>query len=203
MPATTTPAFLKSPTGTGNKKLADDRKYDGYTHMTSNNLKHLTLLRHAKSSWDNPDLNDFERPLNKRGQRDAPLMGSYLAGQGVSFDLFLVSPATRARMTAEAIAEQLTIDSECLTFNKKIYQATVGELVALLRTIAEDRQNVLLVGHNPGITDLANYLVDGRLENIPTCGVFSVDLQVPSWQQLGRGAARLLFYDYPKGIAEP
>ena len=203
MPVTTTPAFLKPPTGTGDKNLADNLKQDGYTRMTANNLKRLTLLRHAKSSWDNPDLNDFERPLNKRGQRDAPLMGNYLAGQGDLFDLILVSPAIRARMTAEAIAEQLAIDNECLTFYEHIYQATVSELVALLRTIAEDQQNVLLVGHNPGITDLANYLVDGRLENIPTCGIFSVELQVQSWQQLDRGATRLLFYNYPKGIAEP
>jgi phosphohistidine phosphatase len=171
--------------------------------MTANNLKRLTLLRHAKSSWENPDLNDFERPLNKRGQRDASLMGRYLAERGVRFDLLLVSPATRARMTAEAIAEQLKIDRDRLTFNEHIYQATLSELVALLQTIADDRQNVLLVGHNPGITDLANFLVAGRLENIPTCGAFSVELQVHSWKQLDRGAARLLFYDYPKGITEP
>jgi phosphohistidine phosphatase len=170
--------------------------------MTAKNLKRLTLLRHAKSSWDNPGLGDFERPLNKRGQRDAPLMGRYLADQGILFDLLMVSPATRARMTAEVIAEQLEIDRERLTFNGQIYQATVNELVALLRTIADDQQNVLLVGHNPGITDLANFLVDGQLENIPTCGLFSVELPIQSWQQLDRASARLLFYDYPKKIAK-
>lgn len=171
--------------------------------MTAKNLKRITLLRHAKSSWKNPELNDFERPLNKRGQRDAPLMGRYLADRGVRFDLLLVSPATRARMTAEAIAEQLKIDRDRLIFNQHIYQATLSELVALLQTIADDRQNVLLIGHNPGITDLANFLVDGRLENIPTSGVFSVELQVQSWKQLDQSAARLLFYDYPKRIAKP
>lgn len=148
-------------------------------------------------------MNDFERPLNKRGQRDAPLMGRYLADRGELFDLLMVSPATRARMTAEAIAEQLAIDRERLAFNEYIYQATVSELVALLQAIADDLQNVLLVGHNPGMTDLANFLVDGRLKNIPTCGVFGVELQVQSWKQLDRASAQLLFYDYPKRIAKP
>lgn len=170
--------------------------------MRTQNHKRLTLVRHAKSSWSNPDLIDFERPLNKRGQRDAPLMGRYLAGKDLHFDLLLVSPAIRARMTAEALAEQLEIDPARLTVNKGIYQATVSELVELLRSIADIHKNVLLLGHNPAITDLANYLVDGRLENIPTCGIFSVELQVPSWRQLDRAAAKLLFYDFPKNIIE-
>jgi len=166
-------------------------------------IKRLTLLRHAKSSWENPDLNDFDRPLNKRGERDAPLMGRRLKERGFAPDLLLVSPARRARLTGEAIADQLKLDNRQLTFNEHIYLATVSELLVLLRSIADSHQNVLLIGHNPGITDLANYLVDGRLENIPTCGIFSVELQIQSWQQLDRAAARLLFYDYPKRIAEP
>ncbi len=171
--------------------------------MTTTNHKRLTLLRHAKSSWENPDLNDFDRPLNKRGQRDASLIGRRLKERNYTPDLLLVSPARRARLTAEAIADQLNFDNRELTFDEHIYMATVTELLALLRTIANNQQNVLLVGHNPGITDLANYLVGGRLENIPTCGIFSVELQAQSWQQLDRAAARLLFYDDPKRIIEP
>jgi phosphohistidine phosphatase len=160
-------------------------------------VKCLTLLRHAKSSWDDPELSDSDRPLNKRGRRDAPLMGRRLAERSFQPDLLLVSPACRARLTAEAVAGQLAIDGDSLTFDERIYEATVDELVGLVRSIAEDRRNVLLVGHNPGITDMANYLIGGRLENIPTCGVFSVELEIPSWRQLDRGCARLLFYDYP------
>ncbi len=171
--------------------------------MPASNLKQLTLVRHATSSLGNPDLKDFDRPLNKRGQQDAPLMGQRLKERNFSPDLLLASPACRSRMTAEALADQLNLDNGQLTYNAHIYQANSSELVALLRTIADEQQNVLLVGHNPGITDLANYLVGGRLENIPTCGVFSVELQIQSWQQLDPAAARLLFYDYPKRIAEP
>lgn len=164
--------------------------------------KRLTLLRHAKSSWHEPDLSDFDRPLNRRGQRDAPLMGQRLAEKGFAPDLLLVSPALRARLTAEAIAKQLMIDKNRLSFDESIYLAKVHELIILLRAIAEDQQNVLLVGHNPGITDLANYLIGGRIENVPTCGVFSVVLQVPRWDQLKRASARLLYYDYPKKAVE-
>ena len=171
--------------------------------MPAASLKQLTLVRHAKSSWGNPDLNDFDRPLNKRGQQDAPLMGHRLKQRNFAPDLLLASPACRARLTAEALADQLNLDNKLVAYNPHIYQATVSELVAMLCAIADDQQNVLLVGHNPGITDLANYLVGGRLENIPTCGIFSVELQIQSWQQLAPAAARLLFYDYPKRIAEP
>lgn len=165
-------------------------------------MKRLTLLRHAKSSWRDPELADFDRPLNKRGKRDAPRMGRRLAQRGFAPDLLLVSPARRARLTAEAIIEQLGIDNSRLIFDERIYMASTEELVQLLRSIADDRQNVLLVGHNPGITDLANYLVDGQIENIPTCSVFSVELQVASWMELERSSARLLFYDYPKKTAD-
>ncbi len=165
-------------------------------------MKRLTLLRHAKSSGKEPDQNDFDRPLNSRGRHDAPLMGRRLAGRGLQPDLLLASPALRSRLTAAAVAKQLAIDAGCLTFDERIYLATVRELLGLVRAIAEDRQNVLLVGHNPGITDLANYLVGGQLENLPTCGLFSVELQVSTWRQLDRAGSRLVFYDYPKRNAE-
>lgn len=161
-------------------------------------MKRLTLVRHAKSSWRNPDLPDFDRPLNKRGEQDAPLMARRLAKCNLVFDLVLASPARRTRLTAEAIAEQRAVDTTRITFDERIYLATAGELINLLQTIDDKLQDVLLVGHNPGITDLANYLVGGRLENVPTCGIFSVELPITSWQRLERAAGTLLFYDYPK-----
>lgn len=160
--------------------------------------KRLTLLRHAKSSWCDPDLADFDRPLNKRGRHDAPIMAKRLAKRGLRPDLLLTSPALRARLTVEAVAEQLAIAADCLSFDAGIYQADLSQLLALLQNLAEDRQDVLLVGHNPGLTDLINYLVGSQLENLPTCGAYSVELQIPDWQKLTAGCARTLFYDYPK-----
>lgn len=165
-------------------------------------MKRLTLVRHAKSSWRNPDLPDFERPLNHRGERDAPHMGRRLAERGLAPELLLASPARRTRLTAEAIAEQLAVDMARITFDERIYLATAGELIKLLQAIDEELLDVLLVGHNPGITDLANYLVGGRLENVPTCGVLSVELPFTSWRHLERAAGTLLFYDYPKKQTE-
>ncbi len=165
--------------------------------------KRLTLLRHGKSSWRDPDLADFDRPLNKRGKRDAPMMGQRLAKIGYAPDLVLVSPALRTRLTARIIAEQLGVDQRKLSFDHGIYLADVHELISLLRSIEEQWKDVLLIGHNPGITDLANYLVDGCIENVPTCGIFSVTLPISHWRDLEETTGGLLFYDYPKKQIDP
>jgi len=164
--------------------------------------KYLTLLRHAKSSWRNPELADFDRPLNKRGRHDAPLMAKRLAERGFRPDLLLSSPALRARLTVEAVAEHLAVEADHLSFNEAIYLAEFPQLLALLQNLDEHHHDVLLVGHNPGLTDLINYLAVWQLENLPTCGVFGIELQVPGWQSLTRGCGRPLFYDYPKKSSE-
>lgn len=161
-------------------------------------MKTLTLLRHAKSSWSDRDQSDFDRPLNKRGKRDAPLMGRRLAERGLQPDLLLASPARRARLTVDAVAGELAVDTSRIIYDERLYLATLEALVTVVRSVAAELQHVMLVGHNPGLTELANYLVDGRLRNIPTSGAFSVELPIPTWQQLERGSASLLFYDYPK-----
>ncbi len=161
-------------------------------------MNRLTLLRHAKSSWNDPGLADFDRPLNKRGRRDAPMMGKRLAERNVQPDLVLCSPALRARLTAEAVIGELAGNPKWLLFDPHLYLAELSQLVSLLRGIARDRHDVLLIGHNPGLTDLANYLVDGHIANLPTCALFSVELTASDWSRLDRCQARTLFYDYPK-----
>jgi CYTH domain-containing protein/phosphohistidine phosphatase SixA len=187
------------------EEVTGDRRYynasliqNPFSKWQVSPMKRLTLLRHAKSSWSDPDLDDFDRPLNKRGQRDAPKMGRRLAERGFLPDAVLSSPARRVRLTVEAVAAQIDIDPTIVRYDRRIYLATDHQLLDLVRAIPENLENVLLVGHNPGITDLANYLVGGSLENIPTCAVFGVDLQVSSWRQVNRAGARLLFYDFPK-----
>lgn len=161
-------------------------------------MKRLTLLRHAKSSWSNPDLSDYDRPLNKRGRRDASEMGRRLAERGVKPDLVLASPACRSRVTAEVVATLLPIDGSNLLFDERIYLASSSDLIERLGSISENYEHVLLVGHNPGITDLANSLAGTRLDNVPTCGVISVELKGATWRELAQNEAILLFYDYPK-----
>ncbi len=169
---------------------------------TPADTKRLTLLRHAKSSWRDPELADFDRPLNKRGRHAAPLMAKRLAKRGFRPDLLLASPALRARRTVEAVAEELAVDADRLRFDGDLYLAELPQILALLQQLTEDHHNVLLVGHNPGLTDLINYLLGWQLENLPTCGVCSVELQIPRWQSLTRGCGRPLFYDYPKKGSE-
>lgn len=166
-------------------------------------MKRLTLVRHAKSSWKDVELADFDRPLNKRGKGDAPRMGERLARRGLHPDLLLSSPARRARQTAEAIAAQLRLDPTVLRFSAPIYEADPEALLELIRGCEERWQHLLLVGHNPGLTELGNLLADCGIDNLPTCALLVIDFEVSSWRQVAPGAGALLLYDYPKNPAEP
>jgi len=161
--------------------------------------KRLLICRHAKSSWRDVDLNDFDRPLNKRGERDAPEMGRRLARRGIRPDLIMASPAARALATALHYADQLGVPPERVQRNPPQYAATVKSLLNLLRTVDPKVNTLLLVGHNPESTDLANVLI-GRsaIDNIPTSGIVALEWPLASWEDLAPGTGTLLFFDYPK-----
>jgi phosphohistidine phosphatase len=161
-------------------------------------MKRLTLVRHAKSSWKDPELTDFDRPLNKRGKQDAPLMGERLAALEQRPELLVSSPAKRASKTARLIARELKIPDEQLIFKPEIYEAEPDALLEVVRGLDDRWEHVLLVGHNPGLTDLGNLLADCGIENIPTCGVLCLDFDAEGWQSLGPKSGILVFYDYPK-----
>ena len=160
--------------------------------------KYLLICRHAKSSWLEAPLNDRERPLNKRGERDAPEMGKRLALRGILPDLIMTSPAVRARATAELIAVQLDYPLGKLRINPGQYAATVPTLLALLGKVESQVTTLMIVGHNPEVTALANILGDLHLENIPTCGIVALKFSAPSWQEVTAGNGILLFFDFPK-----
>jgi phosphohistidine phosphatase len=161
-------------------------------------MKRLTLVRHAKSSWKDPDLADIDRPLAKRGKKDAPAMGERLAARVPIPEIILSSPARRARRTAKPIARKLGLPEERLILEAKIYEAEPAVLLEIVRGIDERWEHALLVGHNPGLTELANLLADCRIDNIPTCGVVRLDLAVGDWKEIGPGSGTLVFFDYPK-----
>jgi len=158
----------------------------------------LTLVRHAKSSRDDPGLDDFMRPLNDRGRLDAPEMGRRLRQGGVQPALIVSSPARRAIKTARIIAGALDVSEADILENSGIYEAAADELLKLIRRLPEDRQDVMLVGHNPGLTDLANLLLRSGIENIPTCGVVRLALDAPHWRDIDSDCASLLLFDFPK-----
>jgi phosphohistidine phosphatase len=161
-------------------------------------MKRLILMRHGKSSWDDPDLPDFQRPLNKRGKRDAPMMARRLQDRLERPDLILTSSAERAISTARIVADEISFPKKKIVQGKGLYLAASGELLDVLQTINNSINRVILCGHNPGLTNLGNYLANLNIDNIPTCGVVCLDLAVESWANLSQGCGVLIYFDFPK-----
>ena len=163
-------------------------------------MKELFIMRHAKSSWDDPMLSDFDRPLNKRGKEDAPLMGEYLKKSGIKPDLIISSPAKRAKKTVRIVAEALGYDNEQIRFVDSVYEASPQSLLYLVCQLPDDAKRVMLVGHNPGLTMLANILGDIAIENIPTAGVVGIAFDASKWEEACRMKGHTILFDYPKKL---
>lgn len=161
-------------------------------------MKTIYLVRHAKSSWQYPELDDFERPLNRRGRESLIFMGEILCNLKVAPEIMLSSPANRAAMTARGIAAAVNYPLDKIQYIEAIYMASEGVLLELIRSIKKSVNEVMVIGHNPGLTDLANYIGDRRIDNIPTCGVFCLDLDIMSWLKTGEHCGRLKFFELPQ-----
>ncbi|MGE4473182.1 histidine phosphatase family protein [uncultured Sulfuricurvum sp.] len=161
-------------------------------------MKTLYLIRHAKSDWSDESLSDFDRPLNKRGTKDAPLMGSKLSDKGVRPDLILSSPALRAKTTAEAFAKALSYPPESIRFEHELYACDVETILSLIRGVSADIDTLFVFGHNPEFTEGANLITGGNIDNIPTCGVVEMRLKNDSWESIGKNSAELRSFDFPK-----
>lgn len=161
-------------------------------------MKTLTLVRHAKSSWKDTSLTDRDRPLNKRGKRDAPEMGRRIAAAGIRPSLIVSSPAVRAWTTAKVIANEIGYPREFLQRDNALYLASVNGILDVIASQDVGFNSLMLVGHNPGFTDFANYLVPGLTNNVPTAGVISVELDTDEWTLYDKPDTGLLLYDFPK-----
>lgn len=161
-------------------------------------MRTLYLIRHAKSSWEDPTLDDFDRPLNRRGKRDAPMMGNRLRDSGVDPDLVISSPARRAVLTAWTIAKAVGYEAGRIETDEAIYGAEASRLLGLIRRIDDANHRVMLFGHNPGLTWLAVDLTDAPIDNMPTCAVCGILFDVASWREIERGAGEIILFDYPK-----
>ncbi|MDF1551520.1 MAG: histidine phosphatase family protein [Deferrisomatales bacterium] len=164
-------------------------------------MKRLVLVRHAKSSWKNPGQADFDRPLNQRGKRDAPVMAGRLAAQGIAPNRIVSSPARRARKTAKAIAAALDYPADEIELEEELYEAGVATLLHLVRCLDDADREVLLVGHNPGFTDLCNLLTGAAIANLPTCATATVEFDLASWALVGPASGQLTRFDTPKDPA--
>jgi phosphohistidine phosphatase len=163
-------------------------------------MKILYLVRHAKSSWKFPDLDDFERPLNKRGNRDAPVMGRFLNEREILPDIIISSPAKRAKKTAKIISDVLTYPKNRINYDEGIYEASTMGLLKITSTIDDSCKSAMLVGHNPSMTYFANMLANFRIGNIPTCGIVCIDLNISSWKKLSENSGKLAFFEFPKNL---
>jgi len=161
-------------------------------------MKTVYIVRHAKSSWKQPELSDFERPLNKRGKNDAPFMGKLLSDKGINADLVISSPAKRASTTAKIIASEINFPEEKIVLDENIYDATGRSLLEIISKTEESYNSVMLFGHNPGLTVLNNNLSNKFIDNIPTCGVVALEFKT-SWNEIRlNSAAGFIFFEYPK-----
>lgn len=161
-------------------------------------MKELTLLRHAKSSWDNPGLADHERPLNKRGNRDVPVMGERIREAAIRPSLIISSPAVRAWSTARIVATEISYPLEFLQRERDLYHAGLQSLIDVAGRQDPGFNSLMMVGHNPGLTQFANFLVPGLTGNVPTCGVVTVSLDIDDWDIGSASNIELIAYDYPK-----
>jgi phosphohistidine phosphatase len=160
-------------------------------------LKQLYLIRHAKSSWSNLKISDFDRPLNQRGKREAPLMAERLAQLGIYPDALISSPARRAKATAEIIAKKLKYPVKMIHYENSAYTSATVDLVRVVQRIDDRLEKVFLIGHNYAITDLAVMLTGEYISKIPTSGVVAMDFPVTTWEKVGPGKGTLLFFDFP------
>lgn len=159
----------------------------------------LFLLRHAKSSWNNNTLSDFDRPLNKRGVRDAPVMAQRLLARGCSPDKVLCSPSTRTRETAAHYVRELNIDEHRVEYIDAIYEASPGDLVTAIESQLDMTTQLMLIGHNPAMEYLASMLNQGERLTMATSAVCEFDVRgIDSWRDVSQAEIQLAYFDFPK-----
>ena len=162
-------------------------------------MKELILVRHAKSDWGNEFLKDIDRPLSERGYQDAYIMSQWYGGNRQPPDLLVASPATRAFNTALIFLREMNLPLKTLHVEDHIYESNANALLKVIKEQDKSAERIMIFGHNPGFTDLANQLSDDLFfENVPTCGIVSFTLDIKKWQAAEFKTAKLSYYQFPK-----
>ena len=162
-------------------------------------MKSLIFIRHAKSSWDDAAVADFDRPLNKRGTNDADVMAKRLIKRIDKIDAFISSPALRAKTTAEKFITAYGKNKNDIIFGRGLYHSSEFYFGELINKIDDSFNTVAIFSHNPGITDFVNTLTASiTTDNMPTCGIFAVKATIDSWKEFAKAKKDFQFYDYPK-----
>lgn len=161
-------------------------------------MKQLLIIRHAKSSWAQAGQEDFDRPLNERGYRDAPMMAQRMLDKGISINAFVSSTANRAFTTAGYFAETYGVSKKDILGMKQLYHAYPTVFYEVIRKLEDSKTTVALFAHNPGITLFVNELTRTRIDDMPTCGIFAIRTDITSWKDFEDGKKEFWFFDYPK-----
>lgn len=167
--------------------------------------RELLILRHAKSAWNTDAPTDFKRPLSKRGRRDAPRVGRFLAAEGLVPDHVVSSPATRARQTVVSVCEPLGVDEDAIHWDERIYHASTGALMDVLSECPAGALRVMIAGHNPGLEMLLQTLCSHPVpmpddyKLMPTAAVAHLEIPVP-WREIDGGVARLVSLTRAKSL---
>ena len=161
-------------------------------------MKQLTLVRHAKSCWKDPQLADFDRPLNKRGLRDLPGLAARAGEMGLRPDLIISSGANRAINTAIQLARGIGYPPEEIENIAELYHARSETLMNLLQSQSDHHRHIAVVGHNPSLELLGRYLTGEKLGKFPTCGLLHIPLSITCWTELAESCGTLEIFDYPK-----
>tara|TARA_B110000977_G_scaffold54218_1_gene73814 strand:- start:18 stop:524 length:507 start_codon:yes stop_codon:yes gene_type:complete len=160
-------------------------------------MKYLFLVRHAKSDWANLGLSDFERPLNERGNKDKTIMGKRLKEKSIELDSFISSSAKRTTQTSMALAKEMSFPTQEIKFFKEIYHASPSEMLSFINKTENKNNNLMLVGHNPGISMLCDYLCNYSVD-FPTLGIAKISFETEDWMEISAQTGTLEWFDFPK-----
>jgi len=161
-------------------------------------MKKIYLIRHAKSSWKDETLDDFERTLNGRGKRDVAFMGKRLKMFNVMPDIIYTSPAKRAEKTAKELASEINCEKKKIKSIDSLYESSYEQYMELIHSIDDTNSSIFIIAHNPTITEVGERLSGAILSNIPTCAIVCISFEVESFKEITEESGHILFFDYPK-----
>jgi len=162
-------------------------------------MKSILFIRHAKSSWDDPLMSDFDRPLNDRGKKDAPQMAKFLLEKKVPIDTFISSPAKRAKKTAQYFIKEYGFEDEIIILKSELYHPAETVFFDVIENVPDEANHLAIFSHNPAITNFVNMLTDKiRIDDVPTCGIFAIKTQAKQWSDFRKAEKEFWFFDYPK-----
>lgn len=160
-------------------------------------MKILYLIRHAKSDWNNPELTDFERILNKKGLKDVPFMAKKLNESAFNPVHIICSSSQRTRTTVKLICNEINYPLKDVCFDSSIYEASLTTLISIINLLPNNKDEIAIIGHNPSITDLSNYLTTEHIGNMPTCSIVKIKLEIDNWNEIVNGIGIQKFFIYP------